>query len=116
MSTFWKKLKRVKYKDILQIWKLPVSILPAMVYRCFQQDLWIICEDEMEARDNGYWFFKQEQEVHFTWKSYFPSFSENIYLNIHYISLSLKSLKVSQNIKLCLYLSYINVVLLFITK
>ncbi len=64
MSLFLQKLKRVKLKDIIQIWKLPVSILPAMIYRYFHKDMWIICEDAMEARDNGYWFFKYLREKH----------------------------------------------------
>lgn len=64
MRNFFQKLKRVKLKDVIQIWKLLVSILPAIVYRCFQKDLWIICEDAMEARDNGYWFFKYLRENH----------------------------------------------------
>ncbi len=64
MKNFLKKLKRVKLKDLIQVWKLPVAILPAVIYRRIHKDLWIICEDEMEARDNGYWFFKYLRENH----------------------------------------------------
>lgn len=64
MKNFLKKLKRVKLRDLIQIWKLPISILPAVIYRRLHKDLWIICEDEMEARDNGYWFFKYLCENH----------------------------------------------------
>lgn len=64
MRNFWQKLKRVKLNDIFQIWKLLASILPALFYRCFNKNLWIVCEDAMEARDNGYWFFKYLREKH----------------------------------------------------
>ena len=58
MSHFFHQLKRVKWKEMKDVWKLPVSILCAPFYRIKHKDLWIICEDKKEARDNGYWFFK----------------------------------------------------------
>ncbi|MBR4162670.1 MAG: CDP-glycerol glycerophosphotransferase family protein [Solobacterium sp.] len=64
MSDFLYKLKRVKLSDYLQIWKLPVSIIPAAFYKLINKDLWIICEDANEARDNGYWMFKYIRENH----------------------------------------------------
>ena len=64
MSDFLYKLKRVKLSDYLQIWKLPVSIIPAAIYKMVNKDLWIICEDANEARDNGYWMFKYIRENH----------------------------------------------------
>ena len=64
MSEFLKRLKRVKLCDILQIWKLPVAAVCAPFYRIRHKDLWIVCEDENEARDNGYWFFKYVKEHH----------------------------------------------------
>lgn len=62
MRNFISKLKRVKAKEVLGLWKLPAAILPAAVYRLFNRDLWIVCEDPSEARDNGYWFFKYVRE------------------------------------------------------
>ena len=32
--------------------------IPAMITKIFVRDLWLVCEDKNEARDNGYWFFK----------------------------------------------------------
>ena len=61
---FFNKLKRVKANDIKQIWKLPIAWLCAPVVRRYYKDLWIICEDKNEARDNGYWFFKYVRENH----------------------------------------------------
>jgi CDP-glycerol glycerophosphotransferase (TagB/SpsB family) len=54
----------VKVGDFLQAWKLIAAPLPALVYRLFHRDLWIICEDEKEARDNGFWIFRYIREEH----------------------------------------------------
>lgn len=58
MRHFVYQLKRVKLNELIQIWKLPIAILCSFFYRLKHKDLWIICEDKNEARDNGYWFFK----------------------------------------------------------
>lgn len=62
MKNFLRQLKRVKLYEIIQIWKLPVSLLCVPFYRLYYKNLWIICEDKNEARDNGYWFFKYVRE------------------------------------------------------
>ena len=62
MKHFFSQLKRVKLIEIIQIWKLPVALLSAFFYRLLHKDLWIICEDKNEARDNGYCFFKYVRE------------------------------------------------------
>ena len=64
MKHFIYQLKRVKFHEIIQIWKLPVAAICAVFYRCIHNDLWIVCEDKNEARDNGYWFFKYVREAH----------------------------------------------------
>lgn len=64
MSQFIEKLKRVHWNEILDIWKLPISMICAQIYRIKHKHLWIVCEDKMEARDNGYWFFKYVNEKH----------------------------------------------------
>ena len=58
MNHFLYQLKRVKLKELIQIWKLPIALLCMLFYRCKHKDLWIVCEDKNEARDNGYWFYK----------------------------------------------------------
>lgn len=58
MKHFIYQLRRVKLHEIIQIWKLPIALICAAFYRIFHNDLWIVCEDKNEARDNGYWFFK----------------------------------------------------------
>ncbi len=64
MKFFIYQLRRVKFHEIVQIWKLPIAVICAFFYRIFHNDLWIICEDKNEARDNGYWFFKYICENH----------------------------------------------------
>ncbi|WP_293728829.1 CDP-glycerol glycerophosphotransferase family protein [uncultured Phascolarctobacterium sp.] len=64
MNAFINRVRHVKLADILQGWKLIVSIIPALIYRIFENDLWIVCEDPNEARDNGYWMFKYIKEHH----------------------------------------------------
>lgn len=56
------RLKFVKFKDILSIFGLILVFIPAMITKIFVRDLWLICEDKNEARDNGYWLFKYIRE------------------------------------------------------
>ncbi len=64
MNRFFYQLKRVKFKELLQVWKLPIALLCASIYRIKHNDLWIICEDANEARDNGYWVFEYIRKEH----------------------------------------------------
>ena len=64
MASFLHQLRRVKFKEIRDIWKLPISFICASIYRIRHKDLWIICEDRNEARDNGYWLFKYLRKQH----------------------------------------------------
>lgn len=64
MSRFIYQLKRVRFGEIIQIWKLPIAIICAAIYRLKHKDLWIVCEDKNEARDNGFWFFKYVRSKH----------------------------------------------------
>lgn len=58
MNNFFNRLRRVKMDQIFDIWKLPIAMMCAPFYKMKHKDLWIICEDPNEARDNGYWLFK----------------------------------------------------------
>lgn len=64
MSHFIYQLKRVKLNEFVQVWKIPIAIICAVFYRLKHKDLWIVCEDKNEARDNGYWFFKYVRTEH----------------------------------------------------
>ena len=58
MNNFIKRVRYVKLSDIFEVWKLLICFAPAMIFRFFEKDLWLICEDANEARDNGYWIGK----------------------------------------------------------
>lgn len=58
------KLQRVKIKDV---WNIVLFLLAwpiAFFYRRVRKDLWLICDNENEARDNGYWLFRYITQVH----------------------------------------------------
>lgn len=64
MSYLSSRFKFVKVKDIFSIFGLLIAFIPAMIAKIFIRDLWLVCEDKNEARDNGYWFFKYVRENH----------------------------------------------------
>lgn len=57
-QSFFEKLKRVKWADLLHIFKFLLAIIPAIVLRLFRKDLWVLCDTKNEARDNAYWLFR----------------------------------------------------------
>lgn len=64
MSYFFSRIKRVKPADILAVWKLLVTLIPAIIYRKTHPKFWVISEAPNEARDNGFWFFKYMRTEH----------------------------------------------------
>lgn len=62
MKKFFLKFKRVKGKDIIAIFIMLIAIPKALYLKNKRKDLWLICERENEARDNGYWLFKYIRE------------------------------------------------------
>ena len=63
-ETFFQKLQRVKIADIGHIFLFMAALPAAAVYKLFRRELWLICDNKNEARDNGYWFFKYLCEQH----------------------------------------------------
>lgn len=57
-QSLWQKLQRVKIKDLIHIIYFIFAFPIALVYKHFRKDLWLICDNENEARDNGYWLYK----------------------------------------------------------
>lgn len=62
------KLKKVKFKDIFDIYKYILCLIPALIYKISlklrKKELWLICETKNTARDNGYAFYKYMKEKH----------------------------------------------------
>ena len=63
-QSFWQKLQRVKAKDIGNIFVFALALPVSAVYKKKRKDLWRICDNENEARDNGYWLYKYIREHH----------------------------------------------------
>lgn len=61
-KSFFQKLQMVKIADIFHVFKFLVAIVPAFFVKLFVKDLWVVCDYEEEARDNGYYFFKYLRE------------------------------------------------------
>lgn len=61
------ELNYLKAEDFIQIFVFILSLLPALVYKLYikltKKEIWLICEDKMEARDNGYCFFRYMNEA-----------------------------------------------------
>ena len=55
---FKKKIKDVKVIDILSVFPMATAFLLRPLFRRKYRDIWLICEEKREARDNGYHFFK----------------------------------------------------------
>lgn len=58
MKDLKEKLERVKFKDIMALFQFVAAIPLAMLLRYKRNNMWLICEDYNEARDNGYWLYK----------------------------------------------------------
>ena len=62
MKRFLSQLKYVRINDILSIFIMLLAIPKAIYLKYKRKNLWLICERENEARDNGYWLFKYIRE------------------------------------------------------
>ena len=62
MNNFFRKLKCVSIRDIGHIFIFLVAIIPAIFMRRKRKNLWLVCEYGLEARDNGYWFYRYVKE------------------------------------------------------
>ena len=58
------KLKDVKMEDYLAFFPMMFAILLSPIFRKKYEDVWLICEEPKEARDNGYHFFKYVNMMH----------------------------------------------------
>lgn len=66
MNKIIHELNYLKLENFLQIIlfciSLPLSIIYKIYIKIFKKEIWLICEDKNEARDNGYCFFKYLNE------------------------------------------------------
>lgn len=64
MKQIFRKFQFIKRKDVLAIFVMLAALPYALLLRCKRDNIWLICEDENEARDNGYWFYKYMRIQH----------------------------------------------------
>lgn len=61
-------LKYIKFKDIVSIFIFLIMLIPAYMFKFYnivrKKKLWLICERENTASDNGYHFYKYLKEAH----------------------------------------------------
>lgn len=59
MNNFFRKIKYIKFNDILAIFLFMIAIIPSIILKIItKKKIWLVCEEKNEARDNGYVFFK----------------------------------------------------------
>ena len=61
-ETFFQKLQRVHPGDIGHLFLFVLALPISLIYRLFRRDLWLICDNKNEARDNGYHLFRYIRE------------------------------------------------------
>lgn len=64
LKEFKEKLERVEPRDIFAGFQFVLAYPVSRLYKRLRPNLWLICEDENEARDNGYWLYKYICENH----------------------------------------------------
>ena len=63
-ETFFQKLQRVKISVIGHIFKFIAALPCSLIYKRKRRDMWLICDNENEARDNGYHLYKYIRKNH----------------------------------------------------
>lgn len=51
-------------QDIVQTFPMVLAAFCSFFFKLFHRNVWLVCERESDARDNGYWFFKYLCEIH----------------------------------------------------
>lgn len=64
MQRLKEKIKQVKPRDYFHILLFLLAFPIAMIYRLFRRDLWLICDNGVEASDNGYHLFEYIRKNH----------------------------------------------------
>ena len=64
IKTILHRLQDVKPRDLVSGIQFVFAIPCAAVFKRKHKDLWLICEDEFEARDNGYFFYRYMVKKH----------------------------------------------------
>ena len=95
MKKIIKELNYLKLENVLNIILFCISIPIALIYKIYikiiKKEIWLICEDKNEARDNGYCFFKYLNEEHSEISSYYAiNYKCKDYNKVHKIGKTVK--------------------------
>ena len=63
-ETFFQKLQRVRPSDVGHIFLFLIALPVSLFYRLSRRELWLICDNRNEARDNGWHLFRYICEEH----------------------------------------------------
>lgn len=67
--------KKIYLTDIIGIFKFIIILIPSLIYKVYlkikNKELWLVCEKENMARDNGYIFYKYLKDSHPELLSYY---------------------------------------------
>lgn len=70
-----KKIKKVSVRDVFGLLIFLVVLIPSLIYKIYlrinKKELWLICENENMARDNGYTFYRYMEKKHPETKCYY---------------------------------------------
>ena len=81
LSALAKKAHYVSLRDIIGIYKFLIALIPSIIYGAYirvrKKQLWLICEREDMARDNGSVFFEYMQKNHAELKTYYAIDKKN---------------------------------------
>ena len=78
--------RKLKWKHITGLFKWAITLIPAYITKLFIKNVWLVEEDDNEARDNGYWLYRYIRLYHPEQKCYFvlnkksPDFKKVDYL------------------------------------
>lgn len=64
LKYFLIKVRDVKLMDVLSIFPMILAFILSPFFKRKYKNTWLITEEKYEARDNGYWFFKNITEKH----------------------------------------------------
>ena len=63
-ESLFAKLRRIRLGDIGHVFLFLLALLPAAIYRRRRPHLWLLCEYENEAQDNGFALFRYLRAAH----------------------------------------------------
>lgn len=75
MEKYLIRMKNVKFKDLLALLQFFIAIIPAIMWKlwCMAKGVsyWLVCEEENEARDNGFVFLEYMKREHPEFKTFY---------------------------------------------